>query len=281
MSWHLAVVAPSMIASQKGADRARCSLTSLQAVIESDCPIIVVDDVPRGRLNVLGFRVPSRRFWRKAREVYQGPGIMMIRRLGSGSNSACLRAIDEAAKVGASHVFLHMDDNVYLPIMRDMWRYSEEAFETHPSLMQLKFTGFPILCPDSSRPFGNRCFITIEADHICFEHIMLLRRRYSDFSLWHTPYSPTMVDGRFWPFAMWFTIYRTEFLRRILTFADVPNLVHLANVEDYYRINENWKRFVSQIDGEIGFINMQFGGFEMHQHGCWNDLIELPNDPVL
>jgi hypothetical protein len=90
-----------------------------------------------------------------------------------------------------------------------------------------------------------------------------------------------MVDANFWVIAMWLAVYRADFLEKLLTLTpQVASLRGLNQVEVYYKDRLNWQRALSQFSGKIGFINLQFGGLEMHRNQNWRDLIQLPNVAV-
>jgi len=68
-----------------------------------------------------------------------------------------------------------------------------------------------------------------------------------------------MVDGNYWPFALWFTV------------CIVKNFTGLNHLEVFFRKKENWSLFIKEISASRGFINIQFGGLEMERNKNWNN----------
>jgi hypothetical protein len=55
----------------------------------------------------------------------------------------------------------------------------------------------------------------------------------------------------------------------------------LGSVEAAFQKPKIWQAFIKKYPGELGYINMQFGGLEMHRNKNWHTLINYPNNPVL
>ena len=56
---------------------------------------------------------------------------------------------------------------------------------------------------------------------------------------------------------------------------------HLAHVELYFKNGVGFQSLIeAPPDGSFGYINMQFGGIEMHRNKNWEMLLSMPNDPI-
>lgn len=268
----LAVVTPSCIDSQTRAKFAQVALASLRAAIGEDYLHVVVDDD-------LG---PASEWHDVAKKLYVGQNTMFVQRSGRHSNTSALRqAVQEARGQGAELLFIHLDDNVYVPLFGDLLKYACHAFARDEGLMEVLFTGPPILFKKVSTPqLGNCSRITVSKNQVSFGNLRLSPTRYRDYTLWWSRFHVAMVDGTFWPIYMWQTLYRATFLERVLTFENVRGCRSLGRVELYYKNKDNWRRMLESFPGKLGYINMQFGGLEMHRHGGWRELIRFPNVAV-
>lgn len=278
----LVIITPSYINSGDRLRHAEKSLHSLQGAIGTDFLHIVVNDIPRhpGKGIFKSLELPDFNFYRQAKTVYNQPNICLIHRLGKGSVSATLRAVKEAKKRSASLVFIHLDDNVYISKLKEIFQHSCDAFIQDPGLMEIRATGYPILSRACTPELGNCSQIQISEDEICFDQVRLHPVRRKDYTLWQTLYHADIMDGQYWALPMWSTIYRVEFLEKLLTFDVVPTMKRLGEVELYYKNKDNWQTALQHFSGKLGYINMQFGGLEMHRNKNWQELISLPNTAV-
>ncbi len=264
----LSVVTPSYINNQQRADWARDSLASLRETIGDGYLHVVVLDKSL-EWNII------------AQAIYNQPNVMLMQRPKPlGNTSALLKAVKESRKLGADLCFVHMDDNIYVPEFGPLLRYAQDAFSNDRELQEVLFVGYPILIKRHSKPLlGNRTGLTIEENQVSFDTIQLHPTRCTDYTLWWSYFHDRMVDGRFWAVVMWMALYRAEFLESVLTLA--PTGRTLGQVESYYRNRSNWERLSHRFPGKLGYINMQFGGLEMHHHSQeWCEMIRFPNTPV-
>ena len=209
----------------------------------------------------------------------------MIRRYGTGSAAACLRAVREARRGGATLVFMHQDDNVYVPLAGKLLGHAVTAFERKQDLLAVRLTCYPILDSTVSSAQGNRTFLEQRGDEIRFDVVTLRAERFEDFTLWWSPFGPDSNRGTFWPIIMWQVVYRAEFLEQLLSAPEVGHCRHLSGIEAWYRDRINYTTYCKKIRGSFGFINMQFAGFEMHQadtvrEGLWQEILVRPNVEV-
>lgn len=283
-SMDLCVITPSYVSSHQRAKFAVRSLTSLRHCVGRSYRHIVVDDRPSASVPVPGgskldVPIPDPFWWRAAATIYDEPNTELIRRNGGNSVSAVLRGVREAKELGFDLAFLHMDDNVYIPHMGDLVRCARDAFARRGSLRHLHLAGYPLLCNQCSPTEGNRSLVEHEDDRVTVDDIVFRPDRAEDYTLWAAPFGPDMHHENFWPITGWSSVFRIEFLEWLLTRDGVETLPNLGQWEVYYRDPENWKTVVDH-GGELGYINMQFGGLEMHHNDNWRELIAYPNEPI-
>lgn len=283
----LSIVTPSYVSSQERMKFAVRSLESLRNALQEPYEHVVVDDRPR-----LSFPLPGGRsvdlpvtdpIWGDAAEtIYDGPNVTLLRGSGGDSISATLRGVREVKKRGADLVFLHLDDNIYVPQMGNLLKYARDAFQREEALQHLHLAGGPMLSDDCSPAEGNRSLIEIRngGDEVVFDDIVFRPDRTDEYTLWSSPFDESMHSERFWPIVGWSSVFRVEFLEWLLTRDGVSNLPNLGQWEVYYRQAEHWDEVI-KFGGRLGYINMQFGGLEMHHNRNWRELIEYPNNPVI
>jgi len=267
----LAVVTPSYINGPQRAGWARKSLGSLGEAIGEDYLHIVVHDVSD---------IPK---WNAtARAIYDRPNLTFVQQPQPlGGVPALLQAVREARRQGAESVFIHLDDNIYIPLFGILLKHAYHAFRHDKELMEVIFTGYPILHRRYSTPqLGNRSCIAVSEDQVSFGSLSLTPTRYQDYTLWWSWFHANMVDGAFWAIFMWQALYRAEFLERLLTFEPVQRITRLGNIESHYKNKRRWQQALQHFSGKLGYINMQFGGLEMHRHGNWQEMVALPNTEV-
>lgn len=268
----LAVVTPSCIGSQTRADLARAAVVSLRAAIGEDYLHVVVDDVPKLKS----------KWCSTAENIYAWPNIQLVRRPEQRSNTSALRqAVREAREQDAELVFIHLDDNVYVPEFRALLKHARHAFGRDEELMEVIFTGYPILHrKHCTSQLGNRSCIDIGKNQVSFGSLHLSPTRYRDYTLWWSRFHADMVDKAFWSIFMWQVLYRVEFLETLLTFEGARGCRSLGRVEQYYKTKANWRHALLHFSGKLGYINMQFGGLEMHRNKTWKKLVCFPNVAV-
>jgi len=275
----LAVVTPSYIGSRRRLEFARASLASLRDALGADVPHVVVDDRPRIPFRPLSW-LPNLRALKFGRSVYAGPGVTLVRRWGRGSRGALLRAVREARARGAEIVFIHLDDNVYIPRLRVLLEHTCDAFARVPELAEVRLSGYPILCGDCDAKRGNRTLLRISSDEVAFDRVRLRPDRQEVYTLWWSTLEDEMVEGKYWPFALWSSAYRADFLERLLDAPEVRGMRAMGEVELFYKDGANWRRALQAFGGRIGYINMQFCGIEMQRNRNWRELTALPNTEV-
>jgi hypothetical protein len=273
----LAVITPSRIESQKRFDLASASFQSLQSMIGEEVPHYVVHDRARHVHYVPKLLHPvlsAARWDLTAEQIYSSGATYIIRRVGRGSASALSTAITAAMTDGMTFGFIHLDDQVYSDDFRSLLSHGLDAMTEHPDLLWVRFSGYPIMCND-------RPELQVIQDRIRFDGIELTPNRVEDYTLWSSPLTLACIDGRYWPVAMWFCIYRLEELGQILSWAREGSMLHLAHVERHLKQPEGFKRLLQAYpNGKFGYINMQYGGIEMHRNANWKGLLQLPNAPI-
>lgn len=278
-SQKLIFITPSYINNLEREQFAKKSLTSLMENTDSEYELIVVDDIPKSKIPVLG-KILKSRFYDSASKIYNGDNITLIRQSSSGSVPALKEALTIAEEKGATHIYIHLDDNIYLPILKNLIKFSLDAFSKNPKLAKARLSARPLLSADCTKELGNLTNIKLEDDKITFNNIELKPIRQEDYTLWWSYFHNDMVD-EFWPIALWGGVYRLDFLKKILFNKNASNITHLAGLELFYKDKKNWIKFLKDNDNnKIGYINMQFCGLEMHRNKNWNELINYPNNEV-
>ena len=184
-----------------------------------------------------------------------------------------LDATREARKVGAKYCFLHLDDHVYLPLFGQLLKHGYDALEANPDLMWTRYSGYPLI-------YEKRAALEKDNDEVRFDAVTLRPWRTPEYTLWWDSLEDKSVRGRYWPIAMWFCIFRLVVLERLLEQAPTGAGRHLADVEVFYKQESNWEKFVSSTGGKFGYINMQYGGIEMHRNKNWRELMRISNDEI-
>jgi len=280
MGAKLAIVTPSYIDSAGRAAWAEKSLASLRAAGGSAYPHFVVDDLPRMRYPVIGRWLINRRYRRQAETIYRGDNIHLFRQRGRSGTAALLRAVREARAAGCDLVFIHLDDHVYAPVLADLLRYSIDAFEQTPELAWVRMSAYPIVSRTNTPELGNRADLRIENDTVQFQNICLEPVRRETYTLWRAVCREDWIGGRFWPFVLWLTVYRTFQLENML--AEVVDIApRLGRAEACFQEPSRWTQVLrSYPAATLGYINMQFGGFEMHRNKNWETILQWPNVAV-
>lgn len=266
----LAIVTPTWIPNQKRAQFAEKALGSLREALGNTYPHIVVDSLPKAKSPYRGM----------GRAIYDKPNITYIQYPEQLFGSlALLPAVREAQNQGADLCFIHLDDDVYVPELRPLLAHSCDAFGRNEGLAQIRLIGYPISDKYCTAELGNRTQLTITADGVSFPGVCLKSDRQPDYTLWSTPFRDGVLESRCWPIVLWLSVYRTEALEKLLTRAIAHEHTELGRTELYYREKDNWPQlWLSQ---KLGFINMQFGGGEMHRNPKrWQELISFPNIEV-
>jgi hypothetical protein len=280
----LHIVTPSYIDSHGRIKWAVRALDSLNRCLNTTYPHVVVDDIPRVSISLPGNRsfelpIPDPTWRDAAPVVYDEPNVALTRRFGNGSISATLKGVREAKKDGADLIFLHLDDNVYVPMMGLLLNYAQDAFANNPELQHLHLAGYPMISDECLPEEGNRSLVDVQEDEVIVSGVSFHPTRTDEYTLWSAPFSQTMHNDEFWPIVGWSSVFRVEFLEWLLTRDGVRELPHLGAWEQFYRQKTNWKQVIDY-GGKLGYINMQFGGLEMHHNENWRELLQYPNDRI-
>jgi hypothetical protein len=282
----LAIVTPSMIGSAQRAAFARASLAELQKYQGIAFAHIVVDDPPkhRGRLfgvvpAMLTMRIASFALRGAANDIYAStPNVRLIQGGGGNSIDAVRRALGEVRALGSGYVFIHLDDNAYVPILASLLRHCIAAMDALPDLDLVRLSAYPIISGRNDRVRGNMALCERVEDTVRFDSVILRPVRLEGFTVWKAAWDASTADGHFWPIMLWNAVYRVGFLEDILARAAAQRLRNLGEVEAWYK--SNWRQ-IQPVQGSFGFINMQFAGLERERNANWQELVSLPNRAVL
>ena len=139
----LVIVTPSYINSEIRLQYAKDSFLSLEKILGSRYEHVVVHDLPQSYWSK-GARINSSTDWlEKTKNLYKRENLRLIIRRGKGSAPATLIGVREARKIGADLIFLHLDDNIYLPLLSELLQSSQKVFSADKEMMQIRLTGYP------------------------------------------------------------------------------------------------------------------------------------------
>ena len=270
----LAILTPSYINSNLRSKYAKTCFDSIQVLSTYD-HIIINDVHPFSKYVPKSIKslIAPFKYNQMAENIYMGQNITLINRIRDGSASALLDGVLYARKLKAKYVFINLDDHIYIPQIADLVKHSIDAFSCNNSLLMVRFSGYPLI-------YNDKIPIVCREDKIKFDSISLIPTRKHDYTLWAATFSQNSIDNNYWPIALWFCIYQVDFLEKILTFCDINKYKSLGLVESFYKKPANWKRLLDEVSGQFGYINMQFGGFEMHRNKNWKNMINEPNEPI-
>lgn len=274
----LCILTPVRVTS---AERYDLSAASLKSLHDQIAPLgvshFVVQDGPAWGRALPGFLAssfPAVAWSARARRLYEEHNASCIEGLGKGSASALLVAVEAAIAAGKSFGFIHLDDHVYCTPFAELMQAGLEAMSGDEELIWTRFSGYPIMY-DGRTPF------TPKEDRVAFDKVVLSPLRNPGYTLWQAPITSEANEGRYWPIALWFCIFRLEALRDFLQWALEKNVKHMAHVEEYFKEGEGFQRVMARYPfGKFGYVNMQFGGFEMHRNPNWQALISGDNEAV-
>lgn len=209
-----------------------------------------------------------------SKDVYQG--CKFIDGKGQGMTWATIEALDASSN---DYCFIHLDDMVYWERAKDLLSKAKIALNAN-SIGIIHFSNYPLI-DEGTTLKGNTNYLQIESEFIKFDGGLFKPQRYENFTLWTSPLKTNMIDGPYWPAAMWFAIYKKDILRKMLTSAYAAGKNVLGGVETFYRDHKNWDTLCFEHeDNPIGYINMQFGGFEFHRNARWKEIVASPNIEV-
>lgn len=273
----LALLTPSRITTAQRHGFASASINSLRSCLKgSIISHFIVHDSPvwKKLLPKPLFSLSSQLRWDQcAEEIYAAPEVTWAQGENKGSAAAMLLAVELALAEGKSFGFIHLDDHVYCDNFGELLCHGLKAMECQPNLLWTRFSGYPVI-------YDNRIPTMLNNnDKIVFDGVELSPSRNSDYTLWSSPLTAEANNGGYWPIAMWFCIFRLSFLKTLLEWAVANNARHLAHVESYYKNGGGFQRVLNTFtDCSFGYINMQYGGIEMHRNRNWKELLCMPND---
>ena len=273
-----AILTPSLVQSKQRYQFASDSYKSLRKALGNDISMFVLHHNPK-RMKIIPelFRkyMPSLYWDKKVENIYAEKNTYLTRNHGRGSASGLRESIINAMNKNKKYGFIHLDDHVYCNNFRKLFLMGIDALNDDENLLWVRFSGYPIMC--------NNCpDYTRTGDQINFDTVTLNANRKPDYTIWHTKLDNKIIDGNYWPVAMWFTAYRLSFILKLLDWACESSVLHLAHVELYFREKHGFDRLREAYpDGKFGYINMQYGGIEMHRNKNWESLLKTPNEPIL
>ena len=275
----LAIIIPSKIDSKRRYNFAQTSFQSLTENLESkNISHIVAHDNPDFSPFIpksLHSLFESLKWNDKAKDLYNATDTNWIEGDGKGSAAALLLAVEIALSKGKTYGFIHLDDHVYCEPFGKLITTGLDAMERNINLLWTRFSGYPLI-HDGRVPISFD-----DTNQITFDSVKLSPIRYTDYTLWESQIIPCVNDGKYWPVALWFCIYRLTVLKKVLEFAIAADKKHLGHVEEFFKKEKGFDKLINEYPkGSFGYINMQFGGFEMHRNNNWQELIKMDNREI-
>ncbi|MGV8059927.1 MAG: hypothetical protein AB2L12_18190 [Smithellaceae bacterium] len=276
----LCFLTPSAIRSVERYTLAKKANESLWAHIDYNlAQHIIVHDHPKwGKFvpEILGKKVRTLYWDKRAESIYTGKKeIIWIKGSGQGSATALLRCVEMAIAKGKYYGFIHLDDHIYCDPFSALLNAGFMAMEDNENLLWTRFSGYPLI-------YNKKSMLIKRNDKVIFDKVSLSPLRTPLYTLWQSPINNAVNYGRYWPIAMWFCIFRLEFLKTILKWAIGNKAMNLGNVEAFFKEKGGFDLVVNSFsEFFFGYINMQFGGFEMHRNTNWQQLISAENNPIL
>lgn len=243
----------------------------LQLVVTHDSPMRPAC-IPKHLFRLL----PAARNDQRGVRLYEDENAFIVKREGRGSASALLYAVDRAIGHGFKYGYIHLDDHTYHPCLQTLMLHSIAEFTEQPSLAWLRFSGYPLISS------AGREFKLLD-DRVVCDNVVLEPQRRGKYTCWSAHIAKPITEGRYWPIAMWHTLYRLEILRTLLVRStEHANSLHLAHVEEYFKSDPGAQWLAAEYNNMcFGYINMQFAGFEMHRNPNFKHLLAASNEPVL
>ncbi len=274
----LATVTPSFLPDAYRSRMAQEAYRSFRQQAPPGHPHYVVDDTPaEGRRPGL---IERFRAYEGPDSVYAAPGIRLTKRGGGGMTTATLDAVRQAIADGAELIFIHLDDCVYNDTFADLLRWGVDAMSQDPDLVYVRTGGYPLLHEASPPRLGNRAKIQHHDGTVTFDDIRLRALRRPEYTLWWSDFHERANGGAFWPLPMWHVIYQARFLLGLLELGDQVGTPRLGDLEAYFKRDETWPEARRHLRGRFGFINMQFGGWEIHRTRIWKRIGKYANDAI-
>ena len=276
----LAIIIPSKIDSE---ERYNFAKTSFQSLTDNLKNINVSHVVAHDKPSLLGFVPNNLHFlikplkWNnKTKSLYNASDTIWTEGNGKGSAAALLLAVDIALSKGKTFGFIHLDDHVYCEPFGKLITSGLNAMEQDANLLWTRYSGYPIM-------HDGRVPLKIDnTDHIAFDHVKLSPLRKNDYTLWRSPIISDVNEGNYWPVALWFCIYRLPVLKKILEWAIAVEKKHLGHTENFFKNENGFVKLANEYPkGSFGYINMQFGGFEMHRNKNWKELLKMENKGII
>ena len=288
ISTKLCLLTPSYIDSEERLDYASDSYMSLVDALDfNKLRHFVVDDSDPIYLDYL------RRSEHKNKLVNlysAGAPTLVYRKKPLGSATAMLEAVNLALAEGFKLGFIHLDDQIYNAEFHTLLSSACVAMRSDDQIAWLRFSGYPLIHGGSQK-------FSIDNDIIDIEGIPFTPSRSRKFTTWLSSFESTKkADAKnYWPVAMWHSLYRLDVLKVMLErglsllggFYTLKRRImrqsmHLCHIELTYKSRFGFNSLIQNYPtGKYGYVNMQFGGIEIHRNKNWEELMKLNNEPVL
>jgi len=280
-----AIVTATMLDTAVRLQSAKDSWASLHEALGDSMPrAFVCHDLPWRRLWGKRLRWPKLSAMFEARKLYQAPDVHLLQGLRpQGSVRALLKTLEKLELADIPLAFIHLDDQVYVPTLLPLVEAAREAFAKCPDLQIVKFVGYPVITGETDPKLGNQSFLEPCHNGWMAGGVHFRPTSLSHATLWSTPVEASHVHTPFWPFGLWLSLFRRDFLSKLLRTPPADQARHLANVEQVLRDEAAVEHFLASLErpAEVGFINFQFAGLEWEKIQNWRALLASPNKPVL
>lgn len=289
ISAELCILTPSYIDSEERLNFASDSYDSLVKSLNFDeLQHFVVDDSDPLYLDKLRNSPHSKKLY----DLYSlGSPKIIHRNRPQGSASAMLDAVNHALDEGHIFGFIHLDDQTYNSDFHTLVSSAINAMKADDEISWLRFSGYPLIHSGHTK-------FSFDNDNVLIDGIDFKPTRHSNYTSWLTSLTKTREVNpvHYWPVALWHSVFRLEVLKTILErglsiYGGTESLkrkvlgksIHLCHVELTYKSNFGFNNLIKNYPkAKYGYINMQFGGFEIHRNPNWKQLMDsYDNKPIL
>ena len=206
-----------------------------------------------------------------------------------GSASAMYEAVCNAIEAGFQFAFIHLDDQTYNDKFSSLLNNAANAMSIDKKIGWIRFSGYPLIHN------GDKSFIC-KNDKVYIDEVEFLPKRNIDHTLWLSTLESTIKinPDDYWCVALWHSLFRLDILKAILERGLswrggkeiikrklLNRSIHLCHIELTYKSTIGLNSLIKQYPGtKYGYINMQFGGFEIHRNENWEELMSKNNEPL-
>jgi hypothetical protein len=248
-----AIITPVKIYNFKRFFLNKKSFESLELSLRQNFLNIIVLDYP-SKLNFLLYFLSD-----LLHKRYIKKGYVVLNGNGKGSLSALKIGLHYCVSKNINKCFLNLDDHIFIKEFHFLSTCAIDSLNSNNDLVYVRLSGYPLIGQTSSKMVKSNI-------NVCFDNINLLKKEFANYNLWYSYFDVDVFkDSKYWFIPLWFCYYKVDFLISLFNKIDDLDVKHLGQAEDFIKNNASISlRFINKFS--FGFINMQFGGFEMHRN---------------